>query len=119
MKDPIQIENARIWTDKGILFYEIRNNEIKRKLKVETLKKYIQVADELCQGSPMPFLIDLRFTKGAFFIAAAKLLANSPKLKSIRISEAFVVNSIGTRLIVLSYKRIYNPITPFVIVDTF
>ena len=117
MKNQILFKNAKIWTDNGILFCQIKNETSNRKLNKETVDKYIHAATKLCHGIPMPFLIDLRSAQGTFLVSAAKLLATSSKLKAVRLAEAFVVNSIKMRLTVLSYKRIYNPLVPFVIVS--
>lgn len=106
-------EKAKFWTDSGILFCEFYNKDVNHKLSVETVKKYIETIKEISKGKSMPFLIDVRNSLGTFSIAAAELFANSTDLKRIRLSEAFIVNSINVKLLISSYKRIYEPITPF------
>lgn len=114
-----QLDRAKFWIDNGILFCEIRNPDKTRVLEVETVQYYIEVIANLCKGKPMPFLIDLRFSGGAFLSPAAKLLASSPELEKLRLSEAYVANSLKMRLLISSYKRIYEPITPFKICNDF
>ncbi|WAC02317.1 hypothetical protein N7U66_00725 [Lacinutrix neustonica] len=63
----------------------------------------------------MPFFIDVRNSRGTYSSSAANLLAKSPALMKLRISEAFILNSIGIKLLITSYKRLYNPSTPFAV----
>lgn len=109
----IQLERAKFWTDNGILFCEICNPDDSRNLTVETVESYINTISTLCKGTKMPLLIDLRNTKGAFLNSAAKKLANSNELAELILSEAFLVNSLRVKLLISSYKRIYEPHTPF------
>lgn len=120
MEKIIILNKAKFWTDsRGILFCEFENSETYRTLEVDTVEKYEKAISTLSQGKPMPFLIDIRDNQGNFSTEAAKLFANSPVFKKIRISEAFVINSINTKLLINSYKRIYEPITPFEIFKDF
>jgi len=111
--DIIQLDRAKFWVDNEILFCEIINLDETRNLTVETVDSYIIAISTLCNGKKMPFLIDLRNTRGAFLNTAAKKLASSLKLSKLSVAEAFVVNSLKVNLLINSYKRIYEPITPF------
>lgn len=109
-------ENAMFWTDSsGILYCKFNNKDSKSTLDYKTAKRYIDAIINLCNGKAMPFLIDVRDAKGTFSIAAAKLIAKNIELVKLRISEAFVINSIGITLLITSYKRIFNPITPYAV----
>lgn len=109
-------ENAMFWTDgSGILYCKFNNLNSKSTLDYKTAKQYINAIVDLCNGEAMPFLIDVRDARGTFSIAAAKLIAKSLELVKLRISEAFVINNIGETLLITTYKRIYNPITPFAV----
>ncbi|MFY0713283.1 hypothetical protein J1D01_06375 [Seonamhaeicola sp. NFXS20] len=117
-KKPIEeiiiLENAMFWIDDSkFLHCKFTNNDSNSKLNYGLVKRYINAISKLCKGKSMPFIIDVRNARGTFSISAAKLVANSPELIKLRISEAFVVNTIGVRLLITAYKRIYNPITPF------
>ncbi|WP_055447762.1 hypothetical protein [Lacinutrix mariniflava] len=113
MEDAINIGYSKFWTDNGILFCQFRNENANFKFESSTVDLFIKVIDKLCNGKPMPFLIDSRDSKGTFTRESSNLLATSPILSKLRISEAFVLNSIGIKLVVASYKRIYEPLTPF------
>ncbi|MEN3323281.1 hypothetical protein VP395_06050 [Mariniflexile soesokkakense] len=118
-KNVIQMEHSKFWIDKGVLFCEICNPDQTRNLNEETVESYLKAVSILCKGEKMPFLIDLRNTHGTFLNSAAKKLANSPELSKLSLSEAFVVNSLKVKLLIISYKRIYEPITPFKIFNNY
>ncbi|MDO6622489.1 hypothetical protein Q4509_06435 [Oceanihabitans sp. 1_MG-2023] len=109
------VGNSKFWTDNNILYCQFRSREVNYKIDVDKIELFIKVIDRLCNGKPMPFLIDLRNAQGALTRESANLLSNSPILKKLRISEAYLINSIGVRLVINSYKRIYEPTTPFVV----
>lgn len=115
MKEGIIIyEDAMFWTDgSGILYCKFNNKDTNSKLDYRRAKLYIRAITKLCNGQAMPFLIDVRDARGTFSISAAKLLAKNLDLLRLRISEAFITNSLGINLLITTYKRIYNPITPF------
>lgn len=109
----IEIGFSKFWTDNGVLYCQFRNENANYKFELDTVKLFIKVIDKLCNGEPMPFLVDSRDFQGVFTREISNLLATSPILVKLRISEAFVLNSIGIKLVITSYKRIYEPITPF------
>ena len=113
------MERTKFWIDNGILFCEICNPDETLSLEVATVEAYIKGISSLCKGIKMPFLIDFRDSRGDYMNSAAKLLASSSELKKLRLSEAFVVNSLNMKLLVSSYKRIYEPTTPFEIFKVF
>ncbi len=113
------LKDVEFWIDNSEIlhctFKNVTNNNYKLSLSI--VKRYINIVAKLCDGKPMPFLIDLREAKGTFSILAAKLLASSPKLKQVRLSEAYIVNSMKMKLVINTYKRIYEPVTPFQFFD--
>lgn len=113
MNNIIKIGNSKFWTDGGILYCQFRNKNANYKFEANTVALFIHAIDKLCKGQPMPFLIDSRDSLGVFTRESANLLANSPTLIKLRISEAYVFNTIGIKLVIASYKRIYEPRTPF------
>jgi hypothetical protein len=114
MSKVVKLNNAIIWTDDSdILYCEFRSTKPNSRLESETAKLYIDAIISLCNGKAMPFLIDLREARGTFSVSAAKLIAKHRDLAKLRISESFVANSIGIKLLICTYKRLYDPITPF------
>lgn len=111
--DIIKLEYAKFWIDNEILFCEINNRDETRNLSEETVDSYLTAISTLCKGQRMPLLIDLRNTRGAFLNTAAKKLADSPQFAKLIVVEAFVINSFKIKLLINSFKRIYEPITPF------
>ncbi len=110
----IIFETVMFWTDNsGILYCKFNNTNPEVKLNCSKAHQYIKAITKLCKGTPMPFLIDVRDNKGTFSIAAAKIITNSPELEKLRISESFITNTIGMRLLIIAYKRIFNPVTPY------
>ena len=67
----------------------------------------------------MPLLVDLRDVVGSFSIDAAKILINNKSYQKNILCEAFVTNKINNKLLVLSYKRIYEPDKQYRIFNTF
>jgi len=116
MQKVITLQNAVFWTDDSdILRIEFKNTDPSFKLEIGRVKHFISAILSLCEGKAMPFLIDLSVTHGTFSVSAAKLLANSPELKLLRVSEAYVTKTINTKFLITSYKRLYEQITPFAI----
>jgi len=113
----IIFDKAKFKMDNGILFCEFINMDRTHRLQEDSVHKYIEAIKILCNGIPTPFLIDVRNATGTYTINAAKLFANSPELKLIRIAEAYVLSSTAMKLLIGAYKRIYEPATPFIIFD--
>lgn len=115
----IELERAKFWIDDDILFCKIQNPDKNRNLNAETANMYMDVVMKLCKGKSMPFVIDLRNSKGVFLIEAAKNLASNKEFRMLSLSEAFVVNSLNIKLLISSYKRIYEPVTPYKIFENY
>lgn len=114
MSKVIGFNNAIFWTDDTeILYCEFSNTDPNIKLDEKSVESYIKAIITLCDGKPMPFLIDLRDTCGTFTIASAKLLAKNPELVELRISESYLINTMGIKLLIGLYKRLYDRVTPF------
>lgn len=118
MENTINFEQSKFWIEDEILHCQFNNRSTNYKLDTEKVKTIIEAITKLCKGKAMPFIIDVRNTRGTFSTAAAVMLAQSPALVKLRISEAFVLNSIGIKLLIASYKRIYEPITPFAVFNS-
>jgi hypothetical protein len=116
MRNSTTIGHAKFWTDSDdILHCQFNNNDADYRMEADNAKLYIAAITDLCKGKAMPFLIDIRNSRGTFSSLAAKLMSKSPELKNVRISEAFVINNMAIRLLITNYKRVYDPKTPFVI----
>ncbi|XMO85050.1 hypothetical protein AAFN75_09650 [Algibacter sp. AS12] len=120
IKKEIKLNKARFWTDsQGILFCEFSNTETYLTLEQNTLEEYEVAVLELLEGRSAPFIIDVRDNQGNLSTSAAKFFASSLVFKKARIYEAFIVNSLNTKLLINSYKRIYEPNTPYKIFKDF
>lgn len=108
-----EFEHAKFWTSAGILYCEFKNTDANYVLTAQEAGLFIEAINSLSQGQPMPFLVIVGNSLGSFTTEAALLIANSPILKKIRICEAFLASTINGKLLINSYKRIYEPITPF------
>lgn len=115
----IKLERAKFWTDKEILFCKMLNMDASHHLTDETADTYLKAIVTLCNGKKMPLLIDLRNTQGAFLSTAAKKLGEGIEISKLILSEAFVINSLNVKLLINSFKRIYEPITPFEIFEDY
>jgi len=114
IENVIKVGTTKFWINsKAILCCKFCNENPNYRLDTIRAKRYIKVITKLCNGKAMPFLIDVRGVSGTFTPNAANLIAQSPLLKALIISEAFVFDSIGIKLLTASYKRIYDPIIPY------
>lgn len=110
----IKIGTTTFWLDSnGILNCKFGNKNPDFKLDQYISKLYIRAIEKLCKGKPVPFLIDLRGARGTFSQEAVKVFAKSALLKMLKISEAFVYDSMRMKLLILSYKRIFDHFTPY------
>ncbi|MFC0604896.1 DUF7793 family protein [Winogradskyella pulchriflava] len=110
----IKIGSTSFWLDSnGILNCKFSNKNPNYKLDKFISRLYINAIEKLCNGKPVPFLIDLRGTRGTFTEEAVKILAKSTLLKVLRLSESFVYDSIGMKLLIMSYKRMFDHYTPY------
>ena len=114
MLTKISFDKAKFWIDsRGILNCKHFNSDINWKLNEKEAEKYILAVLTLAGDELRPIIFDFRDVRGTYTILAARLVAKDPTLKKIIISEAFVVNSLAVRLLINSFKRIYEPMIPF------
>ena len=114
MSKVIEFNNAIFWTDDtGILYCEFSSSSPNLKLEKQNIELYINAIKTLCNGKPMPFLIDLKDIRGTFSVAAANLVTNNPEIVKLRITESYLVNTVRMKLWLACYKRLYDRITPF------
>lgn len=119
MENIMMFNNATFWTDgRGILFCKLNLTEASHVLNSEKVEKYIDAMVKVTEGNSMPLVIDTRNCSGTFELKAAKLFAKSPEFINLRIVEAYVVNSIAKKMLILSYKRIYDPSSKYKIFST-
>ncbi|WP_292949313.1 hypothetical protein [Olleya sp. UBA1516] len=115
MKNIQTVGHAKFWKDdNNIINLKFNSIEDYYIFDLSAAKKYASIITDLCNGRPMSFIIDLRGFHGTFSTEAANFIAKSSDLIKLRISEAFILNSIGTKLLIASYKRIYDPLTPHI-----
>ncbi|WP_037348894.1 hypothetical protein [Sediminibacter sp. Hel_I_10] len=109
----IEFNHAKFWCSNDILFCEFKDSAVGCTLTKERAEAFIKAIDSLTEKVPMPFLIIVNGALGSFTSEAATLFATSPILKNVRICEAYLIKKINGKLIVNSYKRLYEPKTPF------
>ncbi len=109
----ISLGHVKLWKDTNdIVFFQFNNDDSNQVLDQKTAKRIVKVISKLCDGQPMPFVFDLRGFRGTFSTEAASVISKSRVLSKLRISETYILNSIGAKLLIASYKRIYDPVTP-------
>ncbi|NRD20376.1 hypothetical protein HNV08_09985 [Winogradskyella eckloniae] len=113
MSKVIGFNNAVFWTDHTeILYCEFNNSVPNLKLEQKVIESYIEAIANLCNEKPMPFLIDLKETRGTYTISIAKLIAKNQELEKLKITESYVINSAASRLLIGFYRKMYNDVTP-------
>lgn len=100
---PSKKENC--WIEEDILFCKF--NQLDCYLSESVAKVYLSKIEDLVNNKPMPFIVDLRNFVGNFSPKAAKLIAESPIIENSITTQAFVANSLHSKLLVGSYVRIY------------
>lgn len=114
-----EFDTVRLWSERGILFCQFLGGNINHQLIEKDVYQYLEIIDKLAKGNCMPLLVDLRDVVGSFSIGAAKILINNTSYQKNILCEAFVTNKINNKLLVLSYKRIYEPDKQYKIFNTF
>lgn len=103
---PNRTKEKEFWIENDILC--CKPNQIDCYLTEDSVKAYISKIEEISEGKPMPFLIDIRRFVGNFAPSAAKMFADSSTSKKNIITLAFVVDTLNGKLLLGSYKRIYG-----------
>ncbi len=100
-----QSKKVNCWIENNILFCKF--SQLDCYLSESVAKVYLSKIEELVNNIPMPLIVDLRNFVGNFCPKAAKLIAESPIIKNSITTQAFVANSLHSKLLVGSYVRIY------------
>ncbi len=110
----IKIGDTTFWLDlNGVLNCKFGNKNPNYRLDKFISRLYIRAIEKLCKGKPTAFLIDLRGARGTFTQEAMKIFAKSVLLKMLKISEAFIYDSVRMKILILSYKRIFDDFIPY------
>ena len=108
---------VRFWTESNILFCQFLNTDLNYKLTDRDMERFLKAIEDLTKEKCMPLVVDLRNVVCNFTVEAFKLLAINESFCQRITFEAFVTNSIKGKLLVLAYKRIFEPKKPFKIFD--
>jgi len=98
-------EKVKFWIENEILFSTFNQSDCY--LTIEASEAYLMKIQKLTDGKAMPLLIDIRNFIGNFSPKAAKFFAESPILKRHIITQAFVVDTLHSKLLIGSYKRLF------------
>ena len=118
MSQHIVLEKAEFQYEDGIMLITLNTVESDRVVSVDTLERYADTIIELCDNRRTPFLIDVSEAWGSYSVAAARYFAKSERLYSVRLADAFVARETRSVLSIRSFKRIYDPFTPYQICKT-
>lgn len=100
----------KISLDSGTI--EVRNNKYVEitffdfnEITLEEVLKREEAILEVCNGKPMPFLIETRSTFINYSEEAREYMANKSKLTPVRLAEAFIVNNLGVKILIQNYLK--------------
>ena len=110
-------DKVRFWTESNILFCQFLDTDRNHKLTDGDMERFLKAIGDLTKGKCMPLVVDMRNVVCNFTVGAFKLLAINEIFRQYISLEAFVADSIKGKLLVLTYKRIYEPKKPFEIFD--
>ncbi len=99
--------------ERGIICITIVLPQIDRDRDAKIAAGMIEKIRQLCSGQAFPFLLDLRKSTGNVMVEMGKLLSQRGSQLLPCLAEAVVVDSLGTRLLVNFYKRVYPGGFPF------
>lgn len=102
---PNHFESGKLSIEDGILF--CKPNQTDCYLTENRILKYLSKIEEITEGEPMPFVIDIRKFVGNFSPEAAKIFADSPVSKNI-ITQVFIADTLNGKLLISSYRRIFG-----------
>lgn len=100
-----QSEKVIFWIENDILFCQFNQSDCF--LTEDSAEAYLLKIEKLTAGKPMPLLIDIRNFIGNFSPIAAKFFADSLIIKKFVIAQAFVINTLHSKLLIGSYKRLF------------
>lgn len=98
-------KKVKFWIENDILFCKI--NQVDCCLSEDTANAYLSTIEEMANGKLMPFIVDIHNFIGNFSPDAIKIFTDSPFFKSQIISQAFVANTLQSKLQIGSYIRIF------------
>lgn len=98
-------EGAKLSIENGVLFYKLKQTDCY--LTENRIRAYLSKIEEITEGKPMPFVIDIRKFVGNFSPEAAKIFASSPISKKI-ITQVFIADTLNGKLLISSYRRIFG-----------
>ncbi|WP_369996614.1 hypothetical protein [Winogradskyella sp.] len=108
---------VKFWTESNILYCQFLDNNLNHNLTVRDMGRFLKAIEDLTKGKCMPLVVDLRNVVCNFTVEAFKLLALNDNFRQCITYEAFITNSVKGKLMVLAYKRIFEPSKPYDIFD--
>ncbi|WP_291182876.1 hypothetical protein [Gilvibacter sp.] len=115
----IVLDKAEFQYDSGVLLITFNTVESDKVVSIPTLERYADTIVTLCNNKRTPFLIDVSEAWGSYSVAAARYFAKSERLFNVRLADAFVAKETRSVLSIRSFKRIYDPFTPYQICNTY
>lgn len=98
-------KKAMLWIENDILFCTF--HQLDCYLSESVAQFYLAKIEDMLTDKAMPLIVDLRNFVGNFCPKAAKLIAESPTITNKITTQAFIANSLHSKLLVGSYVRIY------------
>lgn len=113
-REGISTVSSKHWIDeRGFVYNKFHGNSFKDELKIKIVRDSISTILELCNDKAYPFLIDCTNLYGIMNPEIKKILAKNSALNKIREAEAFVVDSLSTRLVINFYLKFNKPNCPY------
>ena len=103
---------ANFWTQEGVLYCQFEDISQIEKWAAPTYQQFLRAIHNLCQGVPMPLIVDLRQARGTLSADTAKTLSARCRRIPLILGEAYVVQSLSVRLLVQSYVRLIHRDSP-------
>lgn len=99
---------ANFWKQEGILYCQFEDIGQIEKWSAHTYQHFLRAIRDLCQGEPMPLIVDLRQARGTLSADTAKTLSARCRRIPLILGEAYLVQSLSVRLLVQSYVRLIH-----------
>lgn len=106
----IELKTATIELDESGFLWTRFKNDIE--LELENAREHKDAILQLCEGKARPFINDGTKVFGSISPEAKEFLAKDKEIQALRLSQAFIVDTLATRMIARVFVRFNKPANP-------
>jgi hypothetical protein len=104
MRNEIQLDDMKFWVDQNIMYCKMHSDLKKTYQKIDIEEIFYNGISILSNGKYMPIIIDLENLGFTDSIKLFKVLAHSQIVRSLILSQVFLVHSLRLKVILSIYN---------------